>query len=112
MFADSPPPPRVSGETRVMRSKEEAHDYRYFPEPDLQPLVLTSDFIARVHEEIPELPEARRKRFMDEYGLSYNDAAQLTSERALADYYERAAKASPDFRAQRFSKSLRPRATL
>ncbi|PYS93847.1 MAG: Asp-tRNA(Asn)/Glu-tRNA(Gln) amidotransferase GatCAB subunit B [Acidobacteria bacterium] len=83
-----------AGETRVMRSKEEAHDYRYFPEPDLQPLVLTSDFIARVHDEMPELPEARRKRFMYEYGLSYNDAAQLTSEHTLADYYERAAQTS------------------
>ena len=88
-----------AGETRVMRSKEEAHDYRYFPEPDLQPLVLASDFIARVHDEMPELPEARRKRFMDEYSLSYNDAAQLTSERTLADYYERAAKASGNPRA-------------
>jgi aspartyl-tRNA(Asn)/glutamyl-tRNA(Gln) amidotransferase subunit B len=88
-----------AGETRVMRSKEEAHDYRYFPEPDLQPLVLASDFITRVHDALPELPEARRKRFMDAYGLSYNDAAQLTSERALADYYERAAEASGNPRA-------------
>src|SRR5947209_8071947 len=88
-----------AGETRVMRSKEEAHDYRYFPEPDLQPLVLTSDFITRVHDEMPELPEARRKRLMDEYGLSYNDAAHLTSEHPLADYYERAAKASGNPRA-------------
>jgi aspartyl-tRNA(Asn)/glutamyl-tRNA(Gln) amidotransferase subunit B len=88
-----------AGETRVMRSKEEAHDYRYFPEPDLQPLVLTADFITRVHAAMPELPEARRKRFMDEYELSYNDAAQLTSEHTLADYYERAAKASGNPRA-------------
>src|SRR5918912_1306343 len=83
-----------AGETRVMRSKEEAHDYRYFPEPDLPPLVLSSEFIARVRGEMPELPEARRKRFMEEYGLSYNDAAQLTAERSLADYYERAAQAA------------------
>jgi aspartyl-tRNA(Asn)/glutamyl-tRNA(Gln) amidotransferase subunit B len=88
-----------AGETRVMRSKEEAHDYRYFPEPDLQPLVLTADFTTRVHDALPELPEARRKRFMDEYGLSYNDAAQLTSERTLADYYEHAAQASGNPRA-------------
>ena len=81
-------------ETRVMRSKEEAHDYRYFPEPDLPPLVLASEFVARVHAEMPELPEARRRRFMAEYGLSYNDAAQLTAERTLADYYERAARAA------------------
>ena len=77
-----------------MRSKEEAHDYRYFPEPDLQPLVLLPEFIARVRGEMPELPEARRRRFQEEYGLNYNDAAQLTSERSLADYYECAAKAA------------------
>src|SRR5918911_173726 len=83
-----------AGETRVMRSKEEAHDYRYFPEPDLQPLVLLPEFIARVQAELPELPEARRRRFQEEYGLNYNDAAQLTSERSLADYFERAARAA------------------
>ena len=83
-----------AAETRVMRSKEEAHDYRYFPEPDLQPLDVTREFIENVRASMPELPEARRKRFMDEYQLSYNDASQLTSERALADYYERAAKAA------------------
>jgi len=81
-------------ETRVMRSKEEAHDYRYFPEPDLQPLVVSRDFIERVRESMPELPEARRKRMMEEYQLSFSDASQLTGERALADYYEQAAKAS------------------
>jgi aspartyl-tRNA(Asn)/glutamyl-tRNA(Gln) amidotransferase subunit B len=83
-----------AGETRVMRSKEEAHDYRYFPEPDLQPLVLSTEFVARLSAEMPELPEARRKRFMAEYELSYDNAAQLTSERSLADYYERAARAA------------------
>lgn len=81
-------------ETRPMRSKEEAHDYRYFPEPDLQPLVVTREFIESVRSSMPELPEARRKRLMDEYNLSFNDASQLTSERALADYYEEASKAS------------------
>ena len=81
-------------ETRVMRSKEEAHDYRYFPEPDLQPLVVSKEFIEGVRAALPELPEARRKRFMDEYQLSFSDASQLTSERALADYYERAAAAA------------------
>jgi aspartyl-tRNA(Asn)/glutamyl-tRNA(Gln) amidotransferase subunit B len=81
-------------ETRLMRSKEEAHDYRYFPEPDLQPLVVTQEFIERVRASMPELPEARRKRLMDEYNLSFTDASQLTSERALADYYEQAAKAA------------------
>jgi aspartyl-tRNA(Asn)/glutamyl-tRNA(Gln) amidotransferase subunit B len=86
-------------ETRVMRSKEEAHDYRYFPEPDLPPLEVSAEFVERVRAEMPELPEARRRRFVEEYGLSYDDASQLTSERALADYYERAAKASGNPRA-------------
>jgi aspartyl-tRNA(Asn)/glutamyl-tRNA(Gln) amidotransferase subunit B len=82
------------GETRLMRSKEEAHDYRYFPEPDLPPLLISREMIESVREAMPELPDARRKRFMAEYELSYNDASQLTGERALADYYERVAKAA------------------
>jgi aspartyl-tRNA(Asn)/glutamyl-tRNA(Gln) amidotransferase subunit B len=85
--------------TRVMRSKEEAHDYRYFPEPDLPPLVISSELIESVRRSLPELPDARRKRFMEEYNLSYNDAAQLVSSAALADYYEQAAKATGDPRA-------------
>jgi aspartyl-tRNA(Asn)/glutamyl-tRNA(Gln) amidotransferase subunit B len=85
--------------TRVMRSKEEAHDYRYFPEPDLPPLEVSRDFVERVRGEMPELPESRRARFVEEFGLPFNDAAQLTSERALADYYERAARASGNPRA-------------
>ena len=83
-----------AGETRVMRSKEEAHDYRYFPEPDLPPLIVSDEFIQQVQTEMPELPESRRRRFMETYGLSYSDASQLTSERSLADYYERATEAS------------------
>ncbi|MEO7970316.1 MAG: Asp-tRNA(Asn)/Glu-tRNA(Gln) amidotransferase subunit GatB [bacterium] len=88
-----------AAETRVMRSKEEAHDYRYFPEPDLPPLEVSDEFIARVRDAMPELPEARRKRFMESYGLSYPDASQLTSELSLADYYEKAAAAAGDPRA-------------
>src|SRR4030095_16200400 len=88
-----------AAETRVMRSKEEAHDYRYFPEPDLPPLIVTDEFIERVRTAMPELPEARRRRFMDQYSLSYSDASQLTSERSLADYYEKAAEASGNPRA-------------
>ncbi|MER3428924.1 MAG: Asp-tRNA(Asn)/Glu-tRNA(Gln) amidotransferase GatCAB subunit B [Pyrinomonas sp.] len=88
-----------AGETRPMRSKEEAHDYRYFPEPDLPPLIVAEEFIARVHAEMPELPNARRQRFIEQYGLSFNDAAQLTSDRALADYFERAAQAAKNARA-------------
>jgi aspartyl-tRNA(Asn)/glutamyl-tRNA(Gln) amidotransferase subunit B len=86
-------------ETRTMRSKEEAHDYRYFPEPDLPPLIVSDEFIAEIQAGMPELPEARRKRFMDQYGLSFADASQLTSERSLADYYERAANSSGNPRA-------------
>ena len=87
-----------AGETRVMRSKEEAHDYRYFPEPDLPPLIVSAEFIEGVRAAMPELPEARRRRFMEQYGLSFSDASQLTSERSLADYYEQAAEASGDAR--------------
>jgi aspartyl-tRNA(Asn)/glutamyl-tRNA(Gln) amidotransferase subunit B len=85
-----------AAQTRVMRSKEEAHDYRYFPEPDLPPLVISKELIESVRESLPELPDARRNRFMEEYSLSYNDAAQLTSNRALADYYEQTAEATGD----------------
>lgn len=81
-------------ETRVMRSKEEAHDYRYFPEPDLPPLIVTQEFIERVQATMPELPEDRRQRFVSQYGLTYADASQLVSERSLADYYEIAAETS------------------
>src|SRR5688500_8400287 len=83
-----------AGETRVMRSKEEAHDYRYFPEPDLPPLIVSDEFVEGVRETMPELPEARRRRFMEEYGLPFSDASQLTSEKSLADFYEQAADTS------------------
>ena len=86
-------------ETRVMRSKEEAHDYRYFPEPDLPPLIVSEQFVEAVRRELPELPENRRKRFGEQYGLSYADASQLVSERSLADYFEQAVKASGNARA-------------
>jgi len=87
------------GETRVMRSKEEAQEYRYFPEPDLAPLVVSDEFIERVRAALPELPEARRQRFVSQYELSFSDASQLTSERSLADYYERAVEVSGNPRA-------------
>jgi len=81
-------------ETRPMRSKEEAHDYRYFPEPDLPPLVVTDDFVQEIRASLPELPGPRAQRFSKEYGLSYADASQLTGDRSLADYYEAAVAAS------------------
>src|SRR5437660_5350866 len=83
-----------AAETRPMRSKEEAQEYRYFPEPDLPPLVVTNDFIEGVRNSLPELPGPRAKRFAEQYALSYADASQLTGDRALADYYEGAVEAS------------------
>src|SRR5712672_1693472 len=86
-------------QTRPMRSKEEAQEYRYFPEPDLPPLVVTEDFIVEVRDALPELPGPRARRFAEQYGLSYADAAQLTAERTLAYYYKAAAEASGNARA-------------
>ena len=86
-------------ETRVMRSKEEAHDYRYFPEPDLPPLIVSSEFVDEVKNSMPELPEARRDRFSSEYDLSFADASQLIAERSLADYFEDTVKACGNARA-------------
>jgi aspartyl-tRNA(Asn)/glutamyl-tRNA(Gln) amidotransferase subunit B len=80
--------------TFVMRSKEEAHDYRYFPEPDLLPLKLDPVWITQVQKELPELPGPRMHRFMEAYGLPVDDALQLTASRALADYFEECAKKS------------------
>jgi len=75
-------------ETRSMRTKEEANDYRYFPDPDLLPLVIDDAFIEETVRDMPELPEARRRRFEEQYGLSAYDADVLTATRAAADYYE------------------------
>jgi aspartyl-tRNA(Asn)/glutamyl-tRNA(Gln) amidotransferase subunit B len=80
------------GRTYSMRSKEQAHDYRYFPEPDLPPLILTPEFIAETRAKLPELPEARRKRMIAEYDLSVQDAHTLTASREFADCFEAAAK--------------------
>ncbi|WGF90095.1 Asp-tRNA(Asn)/Glu-tRNA(Gln) amidotransferase subunit GatB [Marinivivus vitaminiproducens] len=80
------------GQTRSLRSKEEAHDYRYFPDPDLLPVVLSDEEIAAIKADLPELPDAKRARFMADYGLSQYDATVLVAERASADYYELAAK--------------------
>ncbi len=80
------------GRTFSMRSKEQAHDYRYFPEPDLPPLIVTAEFLAEVRKKLPELPEARRARMIAEYDLSAQDAATLTAEQAFADRFEAAAR--------------------
>jgi aspartyl-tRNA(Asn)/glutamyl-tRNA(Gln) amidotransferase subunit B len=82
------------GETLTMRSKEEAHDYRYFPEPDLPPLVLSATWTAEVLGSLPELPAAKRLRFVADYGIPDYDAGVLTLSRDVADYYEVVAKAS------------------
>jgi aspartyl-tRNA(Asn)/glutamyl-tRNA(Gln) amidotransferase subunit B len=75
-------------ETRSMRSKEDAHDYRYFPDPDLMPLVIDEAWIARVRSELPELPEAMQTRFVEQYGLTPYDAAGLTSSKGMSAYFE------------------------
>jgi aspartyl-tRNA(Asn)/glutamyl-tRNA(Gln) amidotransferase subunit B len=78
------------GVTVSQRSKEQAHDYRYFPEPDLPPVFVSREWVAELSARLPELPDARRERFRAEYGLSRYDAAQLTGARATADFFERA----------------------
>ncbi len=82
-----------TGETRMMRSKEDAHDYRYFPDPDLLPVKLDENWIEAVRAALPELPAAMQARFQADYGMSPYDATVLTGSRALADYFESAAKA-------------------
>ncbi|MDH5553208.1 MAG: Asp-tRNA(Asn)/Glu-tRNA(Gln) amidotransferase subunit GatB [Nitrosomonas sp.] len=82
-------------ETRTMRSKGDAHDYRYFPDPDLLPVEITAEWIDGVKANLPELPEARRDRYMAEFELSAYDAANLTSSRELADYFENTVKKLP-----------------
>lgn len=75
-------------ETRIMRTKEEAHDYRYFPEPDIPPVIVTEELLEDVKSELPEMPDVRRQRFVEEFGMSEDDAQILTENRYLADYYE------------------------
>ena len=77
-------------QTRSMRSKEEAHDYRYFPDPDLPPLVISEADLEQLRRELPELPDAQLARFISDYGLGADEAVQLTSQKEIADYYENA----------------------
>jgi aspartyl-tRNA(Asn)/glutamyl-tRNA(Gln) amidotransferase subunit B len=80
------------GVTRPMRSKEEAHDYRYFPDPDLLPLVLDPDWVEEIRASLPELPDAKKERFVSEYGLSADDASVLVAEKETALFFERVAR--------------------
>ncbi|QKT02870.1 Asp-tRNA(Asn)/Glu-tRNA(Gln) amidotransferase subunit GatB [Ectothiorhodospiraceae bacterium 2226] len=86
------------GETRGMRGKEESHDYRYFPDPDLLPLAVSEAFIEEVRGELPELPDAKKERFQHEYELGAYEAGVLTASREMADYYEAVAKDAGDAR--------------
>lgn len=88
-----------SGQTHGMRGKEEAHDYRYFPEPDLPPLRIASERVEALRATLPELPEARRRRFVEQYGLPDYDAGVLTQSAALAEYFEKTAAAAGNAKA-------------
>ena len=78
----------IKNETRSMRSKEEANDYRYFPDPDLLPVVIDDELLKAIKDRLPELPSEKKARFIDKFGLSEYDAENLTSQKAMADYYE------------------------
>jgi len=81
-----------NNQTRVMRSKEDAHDYRYFPEPDLQPLRVTTEFVEKIKARMPEMPDAMRSRFIETYQLSFADASQIVSDKSFAEYFETVAR--------------------
>ena len=84
------------GVTKSMRTKEEANDYRYFPEPDLVPFTVSDEYIENIRKSLPELPDARKERYMKEYGLSSEDAVFMTNDKATADYFEAAVAAGAD----------------
>lgn len=89
----------AKGVSFMMRSKEEAHDYRYFPEPDLVPIVVDEQWVARIRSSLPELPEARRTRYMEDYGLPEYDAWMLTTSKTLSDFFEEAVTGSSNAKA-------------
>ena len=84
-----------SNKTRPMRGKEDAQDYRYFPDPDLPPLVLSDEFIESIRQELPELPDAKKNRFMQQYGLNENDSSQIVQSFSTAEFFEQALAEAP-----------------
>jgi aspartyl-tRNA(Asn)/glutamyl-tRNA(Gln) amidotransferase subunit B len=94
------------GITQSQRSKESAHDYRYFPEPDLPPLALTEDWVKQIKAGLPELAEARRERFVSQYGLPLYDASHLTNSKPVADYFEACVAMAQGAPVQKRAKSI------
>jgi len=88
----------ATGVTSVLRSKEMAYDYRYFPEPDLPPLALSDEFVNKIKSELPELPEERVKRYTETFGLSYYDACLLTSDKSVSDYFQEVVKFTDNYK--------------
>lgn len=86
------------GDTKALRSKEEAHDYRYFPEPDIPPVMISDEELEEIKASMPELPHVRAARYTDQYGLSEDDAGLIISSRCFSDFYDRAVSAYPDYR--------------
>lgn len=85
-------------DTKAMRSKEEAHDYRYFPEPDIPPVLFSDDEIEQIRNEMPEMPAERYRRYTEEYGLSGEDARLMTAQKEFSDFYDSAAASAPEYR--------------
>ena len=98
----------TKGETRSMRSKEEAHDYRYFPDPDLLPLVIEEAWIEDIRRSLPELPDEKRRRFISQYGLTAYDSGVLIAEQARADFFEQSRAAGRDAETRRQLDHQRP----
>lgn len=86
------------GDTKALRSKEEAHDYRYFPEPDIPPVLLSDDDLEDIRKSMPELPHVRMARYTGEYGLPHDDAQLIISSKAFSDFYDEAVKLNPDYK--------------
>ena len=97
-----------NGKTVSQRSKEYAHDYRYFPEPDLPPLRLERDYVERIRAQLPELPDAKERRFMADYGLSEYEAHLLAETRARADFFDACLSRSPAPIRRRGNNALKP----